>query len=73
MATCIVELGFITNQEDYNLIINNKDKFAKAVAKGICKFNGITWKESTTLGEGFANGDYLGRKAKVIKDVLNVR
>lgn len=73
MPACLVELGFITNQEDYNLIMNNKDKFAKAIAKGICKFNGVTWKESTTSDEGFANGDYSGRKAKVIVDVLNVR
>ncbi|MDU6114578.1 MAG: N-acetylmuramoyl-L-alanine amidase [Paeniclostridium sordellii] len=46
MDACLVELGFITNEEDYNLIINNKDGFAKAIAKGICKFNGVAWKES---------------------------
>ncbi|CEK34131.1 sporulation-specific N-acetylmuramoyl-L-alanine amidase CwlC,N-acetylmuramoyl-L-alanine amidase LytC precursor,N-acetylmuramoyl-l-alanine amidase I,N-acetylmuramoyl-L-alanine amidase CwlD,N-acetylmuramoyl-L-alanine amidase [[Clostridium] sordellii] len=75
MDACLVELGFITNEEDYNLIMNNKDRFAKAIAKGICKFNGVPWKESsnTTSNEGFKNGDYLGRKARVIADVLNVR
>ncbi|WP_055336970.1 N-acetylmuramoyl-L-alanine amidase, partial [Paraclostridium sordellii] len=75
MDACLVELGFITNEEDYNLIMNNKDRFAKAIAKGICKFNGVTWKESsnTTSNEGFKNRDYSGRKARVIADVLNIR
>lgn len=75
MPACLVELGFITNEKDYNLIMNNKDKFAKAIAKGICKFNGVTWKESSgsSSAVGFKNGDYSGRKARVIADVLNVR
>ncbi|CEP41589.1 sporulation-specific N-acetylmuramoyl-L-alanine amidase CwlC [[Clostridium] sordellii] len=75
MDACLVELGFITNEEDYNLIMNNKDRFAKAVAKGICKFNNIPWKETgeSTAGGSFKNGDYSGRKARVIADVLNVR
>ncbi|WP_055337230.1 N-acetylmuramoyl-L-alanine amidase, partial [Paraclostridium sordellii] len=75
MDACLVELGFINNEADYNLIMNNKDRFAKAIAKGICKFNRVTWKESsnTTSNEGFKNGDYSGRKARVIADILNVR
>lgn len=74
MPACLVELGFITNEKDYNLIMNNKDKFAKAIAKGICKFNGVTWKESSgSSSVGFKNGDYSGRKARVTADVLNVR
>ena len=75
MPACLVELGFITNEEDYNLIMKNKDRFAKAIAKGICKFNNIPWKETggSTSGDGFKNGDYSGRKARVIADVLNVR
>ncbi|WP_197096091.1 N-acetylmuramoyl-L-alanine amidase, partial [Paraclostridium sordellii] len=74
MDACLVELGFITNEEDYNLIMNNKDRFAKAIAKGICKFNGVPWKETGgSTGESFKNGDYSGRKARVTADVLNVR
>ncbi|GAA0103368.1 hypothetical protein UT300012_40850 [Paraclostridium bifermentans] len=73
MDACLVELGFITNEDDYNLIMNNKDRFAKSIAKGICKFNGVTWKESGSTGEGFANGDYSGKRARVTADVLNVR
>ena len=75
MPACLVELGFISNRKDYDLIMNNKDKFAKAIAKGICKFNGVTWKESSgsSTAVGFKNGDYSGRKARVTADVLNVR
>lgn len=74
MPACLVELGFISNKEDYNLIINNKDRFAKAIAKGICKFNGVTWKEpSGSSSKGLKRGSYSGRKAKVISNELNVR
>lgn len=75
MPACLVELGFITNEKDYNLIMNNKDKFAKAIARGICKFNNVAWKESSgsSSAVGFKNGDYSGRKARVTADVLNVR
>lgn len=75
MPACLVELGFITNEKDCNLIINNKDKFAKAIAKGICKFNGVTWKESSgsSTAVAFKNGEYDGRKARVTASELNVR
>ena len=74
MPACLVEIGFITNQEDYNLIMNNKDRFAKAIAKAICKFNGVTWKESSgSSSVGFKNGEYDGRKARVTASELNVR
>lgn len=53
--------------------MNNKDRFAKAIAKCICKFNGVTWKEYGLPGDGFANRDYSGRKSRVTADVLNVR
>lgn len=49
MPACLVELGFITNEKDYNLIMKNKDRFAKSIAKGICKFNGVAWKESSNI------------------------
>lgn len=74
MPACLVELGFISNKKDYNLIMNNKDRFAKAIAKGICKFNGVSWKETSgSSSESFKNGEYDGRKAKVIANELNVR
>jgi N-acetylmuramoyl-L-alanine amidase len=37
-ASCIVELGFMTNTSDTQLVTTNKDKTAKAIADGIMKY-----------------------------------
>ena len=75
MDACLVELAFISNEEDANLLKNKQDEFATAIAKGICKYLGVTYVDDnqTPPGEGFANGDYSGRKARVTADILNVR
>lgn len=75
MSACLVELAFISNTEDSNLLKNKQEEFATAIAKGICKYVGATYVEDnpTSPNEGFPNGDYSGRKARVIADVLNVR
>jgi hypothetical protein len=75
MDACLVELAFISNTEDANLLKNKQEEFATAIAKGICKYLGVTYVEDNTNlpGGGFPNGDYSGRKARVIADVLNVR
>ena len=84
MDACLVELGFITNESDYNLIMNNKDRFAKAIAKGICKFNGVAWKESSSISNvsnsekvykivtgGLGSREVVERKAADIRDLFN--
>ncbi|MDU1456468.1 MAG: N-acetylmuramoyl-L-alanine amidase, partial [Paeniclostridium sordellii] len=84
MDACLVELGFITNEEDYNLIMNNKDRFAKAIAKGICKFNGVAWKESSSSSNvsnskkvykivtgGLGSREVAESKASDIRDLFN--
>lgn len=48
MPSVLIELGFITNVTDKNLIINNKEKFAIAITKGILSYYGITYKAETT-------------------------
>ena len=48
MPSVLVELGFITNVTDKNLIINNKENFAIAITKGILSYYGITYKAETT-------------------------
>ena len=64
-VACLIEMGFITNSKDYNLIMNNKDKFAKCIAKGICKYNKVEFKESI-----HSNTSYT---VKIDCDILNVR
>lgn len=75
MDACLVELAFISNSEDANLLKNKQEEFATAIAKGICKYLGVTYVDDnqTSPGAGFANGDYSGKRARVTADVLNVR
>ncbi|WP_371025126.1 N-acetylmuramoyl-L-alanine amidase [Paraclostridium ghonii] len=75
MSACLVELAFISNAEDASLLKNKQEEFATSIAKGICKQLGVSYVDgnSTSPNEGFKNGDYSGKKAKVIADVLNVR
>ena len=48
MPSVLIELGFITNVTDKNLIINNKENFAIAIAKGILSYYDMTYQEETT-------------------------
>ncbi|WP_250673799.1 N-acetylmuramoyl-L-alanine amidase [Paraclostridium ghonii] len=75
MPACLVELFFINNEDDINTLLNKKDEFANAIAKGICKYLGMNYAgdKATPLNEGFKNGDYSGKKARVIANSLNVR
>lgn len=45
MRSCLVELAFISNSEDRNILSNKQDVLAEAIAKGICKYLGVAYKE----------------------------
>ena len=47
MPSVLIELGFITNVTDKNLIINNKENFAIAITRGILSYYGITYETET--------------------------
>lgn len=47
MSACLVELGFIDNVEDVNLLLNKQDEFATAIAKGICAYLGVNYVEES--------------------------
>lgn len=47
MSAALVELGFITNAEDIKLLENKQEEFSTAIAKGICKFLGVAYKETS--------------------------
>ncbi|HHX61601.1 MAG TPA: N-acetylmuramoyl-L-alanine amidase [Epulopiscium sp.] len=47
MPSCLVELGFISNQEDAAILKNKQDELAVAVAKGILAHLGIVYNEAT--------------------------
>ena len=48
MPSVLIELGFITNVNDKNLIINNKENFAIAITKGILSYYDMTYEEEKT-------------------------
>lgn len=48
MPSVLIELGFITNVTDKNLIINNKENFAIAIAKGILSYYDMPYEIETS-------------------------
>lgn len=45
MSAALIELGFIDSSDDIKLLLNKQEEFATAIAKGICKFLGVEYKE----------------------------
>lgn len=45
----LIEMGFLSNNEDRQLLLNSQSKFAVGIAKGVCGFLGITYKEVEIL------------------------
>lgn len=42
---CLIEMGFITNKEDAQIIKTQQDKIAESIAKGILSYFGIKYQE----------------------------
>lgn len=61
MSACLVELGFIDNTEDIKLLENKQEEFATAIAKGICKFLGVAYKETSKPSSTPSNDGTLYR------------
>lgn len=64
---CLVELVFIGNKDDSNLLTTKENIYAKAIEKGICKYLGVMFKENdlntSNLNSKFENADLF----KIIK------
>lgn len=54
--TMYLELGFHTNQVDCDKFIHNPETVGKAIAKGICKYYGVTFKEPQPESESASTG-----------------
>ena len=57
----LIELGFITNASDKKLIVENKENFAIAIAKGILEYWGIQYKNSDPQIPPVSNKDKIYR------------
>lgn len=74
MSAALVELGFIDNNEDIQLLLNKQDEFATAITKAICKFLDVRYIENNpSSGNQLPNGEFDGRKARILASELNVR
>lgn len=49
MSACLVELGFISNEEDTNFIEAKKDEMALAIADGICNYLGVKFNSNPPM------------------------
>lgn len=47
MAAALIEMAFISNEEDLNLLINKQEEFSIAITKGILQYLGIAYKNPT--------------------------
>lgn len=65
--TLYCELGFHTNKTDCDKFIHNAEAVGKALAKGICKYFGITFKEKTDEKKPEQKGSYS--LEQFVKDV----
>ena len=66
MPAVLVEVGFISNQEDLELLIDDyyQDKIAGAIALGICDYFQIQTKNKVTLDKRYKTIDEIPEYAK---------
>ena len=48
MRACLVEMAFIDNVEDINMLTQRQDDLATGIAKGICKYLNVEYKPQST-------------------------
>ncbi len=74
MDACLVELGFIDNSEDFQILQSKQDELATAIAKGICNYLGAPYNGGSNQNTLYvvATGAYKDiNNAK--KDVENLK
>lgn len=49
MDACLVEMAFISNERDSQLLRNKQEEFAVAIAKGILSYFGMSWSDDETI------------------------
>lgn len=77
MVSCYPEIGFHDNPADARFILDNKQKIAEALAKGVCGYFGVAYvPASSTGGTTVAQGSELDRlreeNGKLQQDVISL-
>lgn len=65
MPSTLIELMFISNQYDRELLLNNKDKFAESIANGILKYLGISNTQDNNK-QGLTREEFIEKVASEI-------
>lgn len=88
MMSALVELAFINNASDSQLLRDKQDGFAEALARGIIQYLGCNWDNVGTPGGGSSDNDgweqgavgaydpatkYIGQAYNLKGDSLNIR
>ena len=77
MAAILIELAFIDNKEDNNLLLNKQEEFAIAIAKGILQYFNLEFKEEKNnaikVEKPVQNNFQNSFIVRIETDVLNVR
>ncbi|WP_338660963.1 N-acetylmuramoyl-L-alanine amidase [Paraclostridium sordellii] len=80
MPACLVELGFISNVEDTDLIEAKKNEMSLAIADGICNFLGVKFNSNPTIQDkvvynivtgGFGAKEYAQQKLDHLYGITN--
>lgn len=73
MQAILIELGFISNAENASLMTREDflDKSAECIARGVCKYLGISYKEENEVWVDRVNRIYKYGKVQKTMEVLN--
>ena len=73
MSACLVELAFIGNSQDAELLRTKQNDYAKSIAKGICKDLGVSWKDNNKPKYIVATGAYddINNAKKEVENLKN--
>ena len=63
----LIECGFMDNAKDMEFIINNIDKVAKGICKGVCAIYGIPYKEESSTGRKETKEKITASAEEIIK------
>jgi hypothetical protein len=62
MPSALIELAFLSNENERNMLVNNPDLFAQAIADAVIKFTEGRCSSSHQSTSGFKNGDIVSLK-----------